>query len=77
MRFFFDIHNGTGTERDEVGLDLRDRVAARKEAMRSLRDLVHEFLVSTAVQRFTIDVRDGPGEPVFRAILSLEASWPA
>jgi hypothetical protein len=77
MRYFFDIHKGAGTERDEVGLDLRDRIAARSEAMSALKDLVHEFLVSTPLQRFTIDVRDETGDPVFRVILSLEASWPA
>lgn len=73
-RFFFDTHDGVDTIRDEEGVQLPDRAAARRQAIGALPDIAHDVRPGGGDRRDTIvDVRGAARQVVFTAILSLVA----
>ncbi|AYO85902.1 DUF6894 family protein [Methylobacterium brachiatum] len=75
-RYFFDVIDGR-TISDEVGLDLADLAALRREAMRLLPEIArHEMHNDDRdVQTLAIVVRDEAGQPIYTANLSYAGIW--
>jgi hypothetical protein len=75
-RYFFDVIDGR-TISDEVGVDLPDLAALRREAMRLLPDIARDEIYKDDrdVQTLAIMVRDEAGQPVYTANLSYAGIW--
>lgn len=73
-RFFFDTFDGEFSSRDDVGQDLPDMEAARREAQIALPGMAHDALPSGNYRTFVVNVRDENGKSVLRAALSLVIS---
>ena len=64
-RYYFHIRDGQSLVRDEEGMDCRDLIAARHEALCSARDLALEAFKSGSLQPpATIEVEDEDGNAV-------------
>lgn len=62
--------------RNDEGMDLPDRAAARQQAMNALPDLARDIVPRDGDGRHMgVDVRDATGRIVFTAVLSLAARW--
>lgn len=73
--YFFDIDDGENQTRDDEGVDLPHREAARKAAICALADVARDVLLDREQCDFTSVVRNETGDVVFRARLSLVAEW--
>ncbi|MER2198520.1 DUF6894 family protein [Methylobacterium brachiatum] len=75
-RYFFDVIDGR-TISDEVGLDLADLAALRREAMRLLPEIARDEMHNDDrdVQTLAIMVRDEAGQPIYTANLSYAGIW--
>jgi hypothetical protein len=71
-RYYFDWHDGTRVMRDEDGLELLDRDAARREAAQGLVDLTKDALPSTEKRELGITVRDESGQQIFTTSIVFE-----
>lgn len=67
-RYYFDVHDGQGEHRDEVGLEFPDMNAAIMEARRALADMTRESLVIDGATDLSIVIRDGKEGPVNLAV---------
>ena len=70
-RYFFDTFDGKNLDPDEAGLDLLDIEAAKREAQKTLPDMVKDALPGGNHRTFVVNVRDEAGQTVLRAALSL------
>jgi hypothetical protein len=69
--YYFHLRNGSGFIEDEEGRDLPDRAAARAEALRGVRSMLSEDVLSGFLDlKGRIDVVEEAGDPV----LSLDFS---
>lgn len=74
--FFFDIHENEKVYRDDVGHELSDLDAARKEAMKALPGIAYDEIPKDGDhQTFVCLVTDGDGKPVYSATLSYVGQW--
>ena len=72
MRYFFDTRdNGTFLE-DDVGIDLIDLDAVKKQAALSLAELARDVLPSSIKRVLSVEVRDAI-QPILRDVLTFEA----
>lgn len=76
-RFFFDIHDGEEFTPDREGLELDDLEAAKKEAKRTLPEIVKDELPDGDRRDFTVDVKDAAGQILWRVTLSLVVESPS
>lgn len=75
-RFFFDIHDAKGHQRDEVGVELADIAMVRLEAQRLLPDIARSEIPRDADQSmFRVLVTDEEGHAVYSAALSYAGLW--
>lgn len=65
-RYFFDVHDGKGFHRDDVGDEFPTPGEAREQCQGLLADLAHEELPDGDLHTITCDVRDEPGRVVYR-----------
>ncbi|HZY67308.1 MAG TPA: hypothetical protein VFE52_01905 [Devosia sp.] len=63
-RYFFDVRDRHGEQRDEVGLEFPDMETAIAEARRALGDIVRESLLDGGSDETSITIRDGADGPV-------------
>jgi len=73
--FFFDVDDGAKFERDLVGAELDDRIAARHAAVISMPDLARDEIPDGEAWEWRVRVREGDGTYFFEAILSFRARW--
>ena len=65
MRFYFDIHNGTGLTRDEEGQDLANDAAAREAALAHIRSLLSEEVHNGRLDLSGyVEIRTSAGSPM-------------
>ena len=74
-RYYFDVHDGQGEHRDDVGLEFPNMDAAIVEARRALADMTRESLLIDGATGLSIHIRDGDEGPV-DLIISLTEAWP-
>jgi len=64
-RYYFHVRNGNGLVEDEEGRSLPDRDTARAEALKGVRSMLSEDVLSGFLDlQGTIDVVEEAGEPV-------------
>ena len=73
--FYFDTKDGGGPIRDDDGQDLPDREAARRQAMRALREMVRDVLPDGDRRDFVASIRDETGQVIYSAVLNLHGGW--
>ena len=73
--FYFDISDGDEQVRDDLGIELSDVQAARRQAISVLPDIARDELPDGDRREFRAVVRDASGKTVFKAKLSLVAEW--
>ena len=70
-RFFFDIHDDTGSHIDADGHEFGSLDQVRKEAQRLLPDIARHELPEDGDRRsYVVLVRDENGQPVYSATLT-------
>jgi hypothetical protein len=75
-RYFFDIHDGPNSSRDEDGEELATLEDAESEAVRALADLSRNRLRNGGKTKLVIDVRDDTGKVVLSTSLTFEVVRP-
>jgi hypothetical protein len=70
--FYFDTRDGDSFFRDDIGDDLPDLEAVKKEASLFLADLAHDVLPGSLKRVLKVEVRD-EWRPVLEACLVFEA----
>ncbi len=64
-RYYFHVRNGNGLVEDDEGRNLPDRDTARAEALKGVRSMLSEDVLSGFLDlQGTIDVVEEAGEPV-------------
>lgn len=75
--FFFDIETNGVLTRDNVGHEVKDREAARREAVLVIGDLARSLLPTAGDDHaITVTVRDEAGRMVCEVTGSLHVRWP-
>ncbi|AWN49511.1 hypothetical protein DK419_26860 [Methylobacterium terrae] len=75
-RYYFDVHDGQGLDRDDVGSECRDRDAIRNEAMVVLPSIARDAIPKDGDrQAFTVLVRNESNLTVYTATLSFAGLW--
>ena len=69
-RYFFDLQDGTGFHRDEIGEDLTSFEEARDQCQSLLPDIAREELPDGDLHTITCQVRDEAGRVVYRGELT-------
>lgn len=75
MRYYFDLTNGHGLVRDEVGQVIDDQAGLEREVSRILTDVARDELPATRKGEVKVDVRDDSGHPIYRGSISFEKRW--
>lgn len=73
--FYFDIEDETSLYRDETGVACDSSEAIRNFAVEALPAIASERLSDAGRHTIAILVRDEDGAYVFRAAMTLTASW--
>ena len=73
-RFYFDVTNGHGFERDQVGVELGSLDEVCREASRIMADLAREEMPINASIHIEVDVRDGLGKNVYSGELNFRGN---
>ncbi|QRM34526.1 hypothetical protein JO965_33355 (plasmid) [Microvirga sp. VF16] len=76
-RFFFDTYDGERFVSDEQGQELEDIEAAKIIAQEELPQMAWDELPDGDQRTFIVSVRDGAGQVVIRAALSLVVEYPS
>lgn len=75
-RYFFDLSNGDGLTRDEMGMTLpTDRDRLLKEVSRILTDVAREELPEGPNGGISVSVRDEDGETILVGSLDFQTEW--
>jgi hypothetical protein len=74
-RFFFDIDDGEARTVDQDGTELPDAGAARAAALAVLPSIAQDTDISGNGREITATIRDGTGQAIFRARLSVRGEW--
>lgn len=74
-RFYFDIEDEGHLTKDEEGLLMSDHEEARSQAIGVLPDIARDVLPDGNSRSFVATVRDEAGQHIFRATLTLHATW--
>lgn len=72
-RFFFNLLAEGRSVPDSEGLEQPTRAEAEKEALLTLADLSREACAGAREMQASVTVCDESGQPVFRAVLSLQS----
>ena len=65
-RYFFDVHDGQGFHRDDVGDEFDGFDEARTQAQALLPDIARDELPDGDLHEISCDVRDETGRVVYR-----------
>ena len=74
-RYYFDLHNGAGPQRDDHGVELATLNAVTQEATRILLDIARDEVGDTGRLIVTVTVRDEEGNPISIASLTFSNEW--
>jgi hypothetical protein len=72
MRYFFDTRDNGDFFEDDIGLELADLAAVKKQAALSLAELAREVLPGSIKRVLSVEVRSAL-QPVLRDVLTFEA----
>ena len=73
--YFFDVHDGEVSLRDEFGVELETLEEAAEQAAALLPDITRDTLLGLTSRDVIISVRDEDGRVVHRAALMFRAEW--
>ena len=74
MRYFFDIRGEQVETRYEAGMELENEAQAQREARRLLAEIAEDETRFQASSVLMARVRDQSGQPIYRAVLTLEGA---
>ncbi len=74
-RYFFDLMNGDGQTRDDLGLELHSREAVMQEITRILVDVARDELPEGYGTEISVSVRSEEGKPISVASLTFRNRW--
>lgn len=74
-RYYFDLLNGGGLVRDEVGQEIPTPDGIRQEVGRVLADIAREELPGQRAGTISIEVRDEHDQPIFSGCLRFTTHW--
>ena len=74
MRYFFDIKGERVETRDEEGVELDNEQQAQREARRLLAEIAEGETRFASSSMLMAKVRDQSGQPIYRAVLTIEGA---
>ncbi len=74
-RFFFDLTNGHGFQRDNEGVELEGPDQVRGEVSRILTDIARDELPCESTVHIQVSVRDNSGLDVYNGELFFRGGW--
>ena len=74
-RYYFDLHDGDGPIRDEVGAELPSRDQVSKHVLSILSDIARDETPSKDRAIISITVRSENGKPISVANLTFSNEW--
>ena len=74
-RYYFDVINGHGLERDDIGVELNAPNDVRKQVAHILTDIAREELPGQDQTSIPVKVRDDVGFNVFSGELLFRSRW--
>jgi hypothetical protein len=74
-RFFFDLSNGDGLTRDDVGIELVSARNVRDEASRIMTGIASDEMLTRTAGAIAVIVRDASGREVFSGKLTFDSRW--
>lgn len=74
-RYFVDVSEGSKITADREGTDLPNLEAGRALAIRTLSEIVGEFLPGSSQMNFTAVIRDESGATPYQAQITLSDHW--
>lgn len=75
QRFYFDVYNADGPERDAEGQLFETPDRARAEALRILHDIAHDEMPDVDLVKVTVKFRTDGDRQIFEASLILTSDW--
>ncbi len=73
--YYIDTTDGYVAQTDDIGIELADVDAARRAAVEALPGIASDQIPDGDHREFIAIVRDGDGEPILRATLTLSVEW--
>ena len=73
-RYYFDVQDGRGFHRDEIGDEFDSFEEAREQAQALLPDIAREELPDGELHVITCDVRNESGRVIYRGKLTYEGT---
>ena len=73
--YYFDVEDGGDFFRDDSGFVCDDKEAVRKAAIEALPTMAASALPDGDHHRIAVKVRDGTGDYIYVASLTLHAGW--
>ena len=70
--YFFDTRDNDTLVEDDIGVDLPDLEAVKRQASLSLAELARDVLPGSLKRQLAVEVRD-ERQPILRALLTFEA----
>ena len=71
-RYYFDVRDGSGFHRDEIGDEFDNFEEAREQAQTLLPDIARSELPDGELHQISCDVRDETGRVVYRGKLTYQ-----
>lgn len=76
MRYYFDLRDGNVLDSDDVGTELPDDQAAKRQAALTLVEFARERLRGLKSRKLVFEVRDVEGCDLFTVSLDFEIAEP-
>lgn len=74
-RYYFDLHNGDGPQKDEFGVEITSRRGIVQEVAKIMLGIARDELPTTDRATISITVRDEDGEPISVSTLTFNNEW--
>ena len=74
-KLYFDFDDGRTRFTDEEGINFANIEAGRTEALQTLAEIVKDALPKSDQQEFSALVRNGSGNLVYRAKVTVSGEW--
>lgn len=74
-RYYFDLHNGDGPLKDELGVEIASRTGVVQEVAKIMLEIARDELPTTDRATISVTVRDADGEPISVSILTFSNEW--
>ncbi len=74
-RYYFDLHNGDGSLKDEMGVEIASHAGIVQEVAKIMSEIARDEIPTTNRATISVTVRDEKGEAISVSTLSFNSEW--